>query len=113
MERKYVRALKLHYRYDEREGILVFEDGVKYTLAEAVYLSKRRASDKEIDAIHKVKQVFGGEIICRGTARRARTVSVPIADDQMPEPPPVPVVRTVEGKPDERGDGSCQMLLDL
>ena len=43
---------------------LIFEDGVKYTMLEAVYLS--RASDADIRALHAIKKAFSGEILIPG-----------------------------------------------
>ena len=62
-ERKYSKALRQSYQLLE-SGHLQFEDGVKYTIAEAVALTT--ASDQDIRAIHYVKKQFHGELIIKG-----------------------------------------------
>lgn len=62
-ERKYSKALRQSYTLLE-SGHLQFEDGVKYTIAEALHLST--ASDQDIRAIHYVKKQFNGELIIKG-----------------------------------------------
>lgn len=58
----WVSALQMSYRYNGETGEMVFSDGVKYTIEEAVQLSKGRLSDDDLMAIHQVKKVFDGEI---------------------------------------------------
>ena len=62
-DRKYSKALRQSYTLQE-SGHLRFEDGVKYTIAEAIALAT--ATDLDIQAIHKVKKQFMGEIIIPG-----------------------------------------------
>jgi hypothetical protein len=59
---QYARVLNLNYRYNPEEGELTFEDGVKYSVWEALYLSRTRASEETIRAIHKIKGVFNAGI---------------------------------------------------
>lgn len=59
----YVKALKQSYVVDEKTGDLVFDDGTRYTLAEALELSRRRAKGRDIRAVHTIKKVFDGEIV--------------------------------------------------
>ncbi len=53
----------LEQRYEFTEDRLVFEDGTVYTLAEATFMAKDRLSAEDIQAIHLVKRLFGGEIV--------------------------------------------------
>lgn len=50
-------------RYEFKEDRIVFEDGVSYTLAEAMVMAKDRLDEADIQAIHLVKQMFDGTIV--------------------------------------------------
>lgn len=98
-EANWVEALQMTYDY--RDGVLIFTDGVKYTVHEAVLLSKGKVHDDDLRVIHHVKKLFGGEIEdCFG---RVGFNPVPIDgwrvlpghDGKMPEKSPVPPVRPV------------------
>ena len=83
----------LQMTYDYRDGVLIFTDGVKYTVHEAVLLSKGKLNDDDFRAIHHVKKVFDGEIEdCFG---RVSFNPLPIDDGKMPEKVSVPPVRPV------------------
>jgi len=75
---QYVKALNLSYRYNPDEGKIVFEDGVHYTVYEALYLSRTRANEETIRAIHKIKGVFNAGIESPfGETLDGRPVSLP------------------------------------
>jgi len=44
---------------------LVFDDGIEYTVSEAVTISKGFPSKDDIKAIHAVKKAFDGEVLAR------------------------------------------------
>jgi hypothetical protein len=53
----------MSYDYHPETGMIVFTDGVKYTLEEFMILAKGRLSDDDaIRAIHQVKKTFDGVI---------------------------------------------------
>jgi hypothetical protein len=58
---EYSKALNLSYQYYPNLDQIIFEDGVCYTMREAMILSKMKSS-VDIRAAHLVKSVFGGEI---------------------------------------------------
>jgi len=87
----WVEALQMTYDY--RDGVLIFTDGVKYTVHEAVLLSKGKLNDHDLRALHHVKKIFDGEIEdCFG---EIGFNPVPIDDGNMPEKSIVPPVRPV------------------
>lgn len=57
-----VPCIRESYTYNPVTGIFEFTDGVKYTLAEAVELSKGCAGAETIRAVHRVKRIFDGVI---------------------------------------------------
>jgi hypothetical protein len=57
----YSRALDQHYEFDGQK--LTFEDGISYTLAEAVEVAKKARRDEDVRAVHLVKRVFDGEVL--------------------------------------------------
>lgn len=59
MNRSRARQLNLSYTYDD--GFLYFDDGVRYSLKEALHLTS--AADEDIRAIHAVKRAFHGELL--------------------------------------------------
>ena len=61
----YVEDLDLNYRVHANRKVLEFEDGVEYTLDEALILSKGRAAGDDLKAIHLAKKVFDGELVTR------------------------------------------------
>jgi hypothetical protein len=54
------KALKKKYQI-QKDGSVLFEDGVKYDLHEVKLLSG--VSDTALNNIHKIKIIFGGKII--------------------------------------------------
>lgn len=67
MTGKYSHALGLAYRFDKAgAGSLAFTDGVTYSVAEALYISRSRASDQAIRDLHAIKKAFDGEIVIPG-----------------------------------------------
>jgi hypothetical protein len=67
-ERKYARLMGMYYRYNPEEGTLTFEDGVKYTVKEAMTVSKVPGNERDLAALHTVKSIFHGEVIGAGRA---------------------------------------------
>lgn len=59
MQKSRSKALGLSYTWNG--GPLVFEDGVRYTVAEAIHLSS--AGDETLRAVHLVKKMFDGQVI--------------------------------------------------
>lgn len=57
----YVAALNQSYQFTGN-GIL-FEDGIEYTIHEAVAIARGDCTDEDIRAIHAVKRIFDGMII--------------------------------------------------
>jgi hypothetical protein len=60
---EYVAALNQSYSFVK--GRLVFEDGISYSLAEAIALNDPRLTPEDIQAIHLVKKMFDGEILAQ------------------------------------------------
>jgi len=64
------------------DASLLFEDGVRYTLSEALMVSRSGAQGDDLAKLHLVKKAFDGEIVgpvvsarekcpvCRGKGRR-------------------------------------------
>ena len=113
MERRYARPLGLHYSYDPRDLVLVFDDGVKYTLKEAVILAKGGAKENDLRAIHKVKAVFFGEVLDPDDTGPARTTRVPVPHGKVHKPETPSHVRKIPGQQGKELPDSCQMRLDL
>jgi len=111
-ERRYSRQLNLHYSYDPREMVLIFDDGVKYTLNEALVLSRGGAKKNDLEAIHKVKAVFHGEIIDPRDCRE-RPCYVRRSYDKVRKPEIVQVLRPVSQKQREELPDSCQMRIEF
>jgi hypothetical protein len=61
----YVEDLGLNYRYHVNRKVLEFEDGVEYTLAEAMILSKGHAKGHDLRMIHETKKTFDGFLITK------------------------------------------------
>lgn len=59
MERS--KALGLEYEYFPSLDLLIFEDGVCYTMREAVICSRTKTPD-DLKAVHLVKKTFGGKV---------------------------------------------------
>jgi hypothetical protein len=73
----YSLDLDMHYtvRVDPKHGseeypehgcgstILVFEDGVEYSLAEALHISRDELQTDDIKALHAVKKLFDGQLL--------------------------------------------------
>jgi len=57
------KSLGLSYTYDPENAVLRFEDGVDYTAAEALSLSRPGIIPADLRAIHRVKKAFDGEIL--------------------------------------------------
>jgi hypothetical protein len=57
----FVAALNQSYRFEGDR--IVFQDGVSYTIEEAVHIARDRLDDDDIQAIHLVKKLFDGEIV--------------------------------------------------
>ena len=99
---EYVAALNQSYSFVK--GRLVFEDGISYSLAEAIALNDPRLTPEDIQAIHLVKRIFDGEIlaqpgeihrfiyngICRDVAGNVSTIPSKSLDELAAEmgPPP-------------------------
>jgi len=94
---QYVRALNQHYRMTEDGDELVFDDGVRYTVREAMILAKGGAKDEEIRAVHAVKKIF------RGVLEEFPFGLVQSAVPPVHETAPVQAVRTMASK---RGKGA-------
>ena len=112
MERRYSRQLNLHYSYDPRDMVLIFDDGVKYTLNEALVLSRGGAKKDDVRAIHKVKSAFFGEIVDPRDCRE-RTHTVRRSYDTVRKPETVPLLRPVSQKQREELPDARQMRLEL
>lgn len=78
------------YRYCPETGTLTFTDGVKYTIDEAVQLSKGKLSDDDLMAIHQIKKMFDGEI-----ENIFRRDPLPEHVGEVPGPVSIPDMRTV------------------
>jgi len=94
-----VPALESRYRFVN--GKMVFEDGVEYTLAEALLMqADRNLNNVDMLAIHLVKKLFDGEIIyangycdvdtmelkeCRDVETPGRDVTCNVRTDEMQE----------------------------
>jgi hypothetical protein len=51
-------------KYEYKNGIMTFPDGVTYTVNEAMYLSKDAdLQDSDMEAIHSIKKIFDGRIL--------------------------------------------------
>lgn len=61
---EYSRVLSLHYEYFPDIDLIRFEDGVCYTMQEAIIIS--RMGDEDVKAVHLVKKIFGGELLRQG-----------------------------------------------
>jgi len=48
------------YDHKEESNVIVFSDGVRYTISECLLLSKGRPSDDDIRAVHAIKKIFDG-----------------------------------------------------
>ena len=83
----------LQMTYDYRDGVLIFTDGVKYTVHEAVILSKGKLNNDDLRAIHHVKKAFDGEI--EDSFGRIGYNPMPSDVGKMPEKIPVSSVRPV------------------
>jgi hypothetical protein len=84
----------MSYRYKPETGEIVFSDGVKYTIDEAVLISKGSLSDGEIRIIHYCKKLFDGEIEdCFGFVGAERRLQE--HKSEMRENASVPAVRPV------------------
>jgi hypothetical protein len=110
MERKYVRALNLHYRFSPDEQTLTFDDGVVYTLDEAMLLAKGKANDEDIAAVHLVKKAFGATLE-DGFTEAERLFRVQPEVRQVPEARPVPAVRKVDRERKKAPTNPDQMSL--
>lgn len=92
MDEKYVVALNQSYCFVK--GRLVFEDGIGYSLAEAITLNDPRLTAEDIQAIHLVKRIFDGEIQSQPGAVRQFVYNSVKADKTLDElanemgPPP-------------------------
>lgn len=75
----HVPALNQTYRFED--GKIIFEDGVTYSINEAVMMARDRLTDEDIQAIHLVKRIFGGEIEVPYRDRIAVTVREPVSPD--------------------------------
>jgi hypothetical protein len=53
---------QLKYEYDQKTGECLFEDGVRYTVREMLFIAKHDLDPRDESAIHIVKKVFGGEL---------------------------------------------------
>lgn len=60
--------LGLNYQYYPNLDQIIFEDGVCYTMREAIIVS-RISKPMDLQAIHNVKKVFGGEIVHESEAK--------------------------------------------
>ena len=108
----------LQMTYDYRDGVLIFTDGVKYSVHEAILLSKGKLNDHDLRAIHHVKKAFDGEIEdCFG---RVGYNPMPCDVGKMPEQIPVSPVRPVlqeswgrRKKRERRYVDPCQGVLNL
>jgi hypothetical protein len=62
---EYVSALGLSYHYDLKGASLDlnFEDGVSYSFAESLILSRSLPSREDLQSIHKVKKEFDGVLL--------------------------------------------------
>lgn len=58
-DKQYSIALNMHYKFDGYS--LLFPDGVRYTIKEAIHISA--APEKALQDIHLIKKFFDGEII--------------------------------------------------
>ena len=56
----------MKYSYDSKTGICLFEDGTVYTIEEMLFISRQKLSDADMDAIHKIKKIFAGELDIKG-----------------------------------------------
>ena len=77
------RDLRLNYTHDD-SGLL-FEDGTRYTIEEAMYLAQRGVRGADLRAVHLVKNVFDGDIECgkplpcvRQAIRRTVAANIPV-----------------------------------
>lgn len=67
-------ALGLGYVLDP-DGI-IFDDGVRYTLPEAMEVSRTARTDDDVRAVHLVKKVFDGDIIIPDKPKPRRRVTL-------------------------------------
>lgn len=93
----WVPALQMSYDYVPETGMIVFTDGIKYTIDECIQIAKGKLSDDDIRAIHHVKQAFDGELVngFGETGPEYRSRSLQGHDGGMPEKVSVPPVRPV------------------
>jgi len=119
MCRKYAPPLNKYYRFNPVEGTLVFEDQVEYTLQEAIFLSRSRIKDSDLEKIHLVKQIFHGILespfgdpLERGHGD-PHAEPVPEAEPQVSQAGAAPAVRGVAREPGKEISGDCQMRLEI
>lgn len=99
----YSEALQLKYNYFPSLDQIIFEDGVCYTMREAIIVSRMK-NPVDIRAAHLCKQVFGGEIIHESDARESNHISwfeqsPPVT---LPDPSPVPVTPDIKYRGHEK-----------
>jgi len=94
----YSKTLRLHYQHFQnlKPPRIVFEDGVCYTVDEAILVAKVK-SPADLRAIHRVKQIFGGQILkpSEGKDNDQSWFEVEThGGASVQEPDPSPVVQT-------------------
>jgi hypothetical protein len=52
--------LGLHYRYHQNRAVLEFEDGVEYSIKEALILARGGAKGHDLQMLHEAKKLFTG-----------------------------------------------------
>jgi hypothetical protein len=52
--------LRLHYRYHQNRAVIEFEDGVEYSMKEALILARGGAKGHDLQMLHEAKKLFTG-----------------------------------------------------
>ena len=86
--------------YEFRDGMMIFPDGVTYNLAEALVMARDRLTEVDIQAIHLVKLMFGGEITEVVDAQGYRE-KLTVVDTQVSLPCPFDHSESIEDTPEE------------
>lgn len=100
MERS--EKLGLNYEYWPNLDQIIFEDGVCYTMREAI-ITSRISKPVDLKALHLVKTVFGGEIIHESEAQKQEAEDKCWFEIEPPadgEDPRVPVPKKKTPLPD-------------
>jgi hypothetical protein len=78
------KILNKSYLYNPQRQILTFEDNISYTLREAVLIAKSSPTALTAVALHKLKEVFDGEIIDYGQKENPLEIRGKLFREEVP-----------------------------